>query len=173
MNGFVEELAGRTFVVRLGPNAHEHGDAYDWVCVFNVPNGDNVGEFLAYTSKPPTLEAVRLARKLLGDQGFSISWMRMKDSPYLMRETQGLNGEFRMGKTDDNMRNVHAHAHHKGGQMTSGGIDQDKAGETIDAMRALHKARKTKLVFMRTGEYVDDDGTVGFETTLRAVPIAD
>ncbi len=79
-----------------------------------------------------------------------------------------------MGKTHDSMANVHAHGHQKKGMpAAAGSLDQDAIGETIDAMRALHKAGKTKITFARTGEVVDDSGMAAFEVTLRSVPVSD
>ena len=64
---------------------------------------------------------------------------------------------------------VHAHDY----IGADGQIDQELAGAKIDALRSLHKAKKTRITLIKTAHFVEDGKEPGYEATLRVVPISD
>lgn len=181
ISGFLEFRYGLHVAVRVGPGCKTHGDPYLWGGVCAV-EGDTA-EPLAISTAPVTKAAVSEIRRLLRQSGLKLSWKRLSGSvPYHMTEIEGPNGEIRMGKTNDAMAAVHAHDHvhatppaaaAAGNKVPGNLINQQTAGATIDAMRELHKAGKSEIVEATTGEFVTSNGLKGYQTLLRAVPVAD
>ncbi len=166
LTGFAEVWTGTVVIVRASPEAtYQRQDPYCWALIALVNPETGKAEIQGVSKDPIPInrETIDWTINQIRTAGYEPEWQRLR------------NGELKMGKTHDASRAVHAHEHQKrsGQAQPSGTIDQEAAGRTIDEMRALHKAGKTKIIFARTGEVVDDNGLQAYEVTLRAVVVSD
>lgn len=96
MKGFLEFGYGPYVIVRIGHEVEKHGDPYLWACV--CPIDGDTAEPIGFSTTPLKPGVISALRRLMATAQLKIKWTRMKDRPYLMRETTGASGEMRMSK---------------------------------------------------------------------------
>lgn len=179
MKAFVE-ITG--LIVRVGPETDHYGASFDFAYV-GIGSGGKL-EIKGLNGRGGTKAHYDAGIAALLPLGFSeITYERTDHrGSRSFVPTLGANGDLIMGKTNDAMKSVHAHDHMHtdakaasaaGNKVPGNLINQQTAGATIDAMRELHKAGKSEIVEATTGEFVTSSGLKGYQTLLRAVPVAD
>jgi hypothetical protein len=183
MKAFVEVVeAPIVLLVRVGPDAERYGS--DWEFAFLAVGTKDRITIKGLNGQGGTRAHFEAGFAALAPFKFTQVVYERNDhkGPRSFALTLGPNGELKMGKTNDLMRGVHAHDHVHTSQAaaTAAGnkvhgnlINQQSAGAVIDGMRDLHRAGKTEIVEATTGEFITAGGVVGYQTLLRAVPVAD
>jgi hypothetical protein len=183
MKAFVEVVeAPIVLLVRVGPDAERYGS--DWEFAFLAVGTKDRITIKGLNGHGGTRAHFEAGFAALAPFHFTEVTYERNDhkGPRSFALTLGPNGELKMGKTNDLMKTVHAHDHvhtsqaaasAAGNKVPGNLINQQSAGDTIDAMRALHKAGKAEIVEAATGEVIGANGLVSFETRMRVVPIAD
>jgi hypothetical protein len=184
MKAFVEVVeAPIVLLVRVGPDAERYGS--DWEFAFLAVGTKDRITIKGLNGQGGTRAHFEAGFAALVPFKFTEVVYERNDhkGPRSFALTLGPSGELKMGKTTNElMRDVHAHDHmHQsqtaataaGNKVSGNLINQESAGAVIDAMRALHKAGKSEIVEATTGEFITAGGLVGYQTLLRAVPVAD